>query len=435
MHETADRAGEPGDGGAPRRSLFAQRDFRFFWAGETSSVFASNATGLALPLVAVTVLDSSPLMLGFLAAAVWLPWLLIGLPAGAWVDRLPKRPVMITCGLLSAALLISVPLAWYADALTIGQLLVVALVTGGATVFFVTAYHAYFPLLVGERDLMEGNAKLQGSESAMLMVGPSAGGLIAQAFGAATGVLVNAGAYLLSALCMTRIRTPVPEDTRSRPRTGLRTEMREGLHFVLKDEYFKPIVLYGAMANLALDGYQSIYVAFLIRTVGVSPGVVGLLVAAGGVGGILGAFVVRPLVRRFGSARGFLIGRFVATPFGLLMPLASPDLGVLFFFVGLLAVDGSLVAGNISLDSFRQAYCPPHLLGRVVATTTFIKYSTIPVGAILGGFLGDRIGLRPTMWIMTGALVCCSLILLWGPIRTVRDFPDRPADRNEELRA
>ncbi|MFE0023941.1 MFS transporter [Amycolatopsis sp. NPDC059021] len=419
----ADRTDGPG-----RRSLLRQRDFRLFWAGETASVFAGNATGLILPLLAVTVLDSSPLTLGFLAAAVWLPWLLIGLPAGAWVDRLPKRPVMITCNLVSAVLLISVPLAWYAGTLTVAQLLVVALVTGGATVFFVTAYHAYFPLLVGERHLMEGNAKLQGSESAMLMLGPSAGGVITQAFGAATGVLMNAAAHLLSAVCLTRIRGRTPEDIRARPRTGLRAEMRDGLRFVLKDAYFKPIVLYGAMANLALDGYQSIYVAFLIRTVGVNPVTVGVLIAAGGVGGILGAMVVRPLVRRFGTARGFLIGKFVATPFGLLMPVAGDGLAVLFFFAGLFVVDGSLVAGNVIMDSFRQAYCPPELLGRVVATTTFIKYSTIPVGAVLGGFLGDHVGLRPTMWIMTGALVCCTAILLWGPIRRMRDFPKEPVN-------
>lgn len=433
MHESTDWVGEatdearltPADLMDRRWSFLAQRDFRLFWVGGTASGFATNATSLALPLIAVTVLHSSPLTLGLLAAAVWLPWLLIGLPAGAWVDRLPKRPVMIACCLLSAAALISVPLAWCLGMLTTGQLFVVALVTGGAAVFFMTAYHAYIPMLVGEGNLMEGNAKLQGSESAMQILGPSAGGTISQAFGAVNGLLMNAGAYLLSAVCLTSIRKKMPGDART-PRVGLRAEMSEGLRFVLKDAYLKPIVVYGAMANLALDGYQSIYVAFLIRSVGVNSATVGVLMAAGGVGGILGAMVVRPVVRRFGTARGFLIGKFVATPFGLLMPMAQSDLAVLFFFVGLLAVDGSLVAGNITLDSFRQAYCPPHMLGRVVATTTFIKYSTIPVGAVLGGFLGDRVGLRPTMWIMTSALVCCSTLLLWGPLRKIRDFPDRP---------
>jgi predicted MFS family arabinose efflux permease len=411
-----------------RRSLFTQRDFRLFWAAESASQFSANATTLALPLVAVTLLDSSPLTLGFLEAAVWLPWLLIGLPAGAWVDRLPKRFVMITCSAVSATSLLSIPLAWYIGALTLGQLFIVAALTGSATVFFTTAYHAYLPMLVSRRDLIEGNAKMQGSESAMQMVGPSAGGLITQTFGAATGVVMNAAAFCLSAVCLTFIRKKTQESAHTRPRSGLRAEMGEGLRFVLKDSYFKTFVLYGAMGNLALDGYQSIYVAFLIRTVGVNAATVGVLAAAGGVGGIMGAMVVRPLVRRFGTARGFLIGKFTATPVALLMPMTGSHYAVLFFFVGLLAVDGSLVAGNISIDSFRQAYCPPHMLGRVVATTTFIKYSTIPVGAILGGYLGDVIGLRATMWTMVSAFVCCTAILLWGPIRKERDFPNRPAD-------
>jgi predicted MFS family arabinose efflux permease len=335
---------------------------------------------------------------------------------------------MIVCNAVQAGSLISVPVAWYMGALTLGQLFVVAALIGSATVFFTTAYHAYLPMLVGRRDLMEGNAKMQGSESAMQMVGPSAGGLIAQGFGAATGVVMNVAAYCASLVCLSFIRQQTQEGAHMRPRSGLRAEMGEGLRFVLQDSYFKPIVLYGAMANMALDGYQSIYVAFLIRTVGLNAATVGVLIAAGGVGGILGAMVVRPLVRRFGTARGLLIGKFTATPFGLLMPMTGSHFAILFFFVGLLAVDGSLVAGNVTMDSFRQAYCPPHMLGRVVATTTFIKYSTIPVGALLGGFLGEVVGLRATMWIMTSALVCFTAILLMGPIRKVRDFPSRPAD-------
>jgi MFS family permease len=413
-------------GGRPNRSLFARPGFRLFWVAGTANSFATNATALALPLIAVTVLHSSPLTLGFLSAAIWLPWLLIGLPAGVWVDRLPKRPVLIACGLLSATLLISVPVAWYMGVASTGQLFAVALLTGGAAVFFLTAYHAYIPMLVGERNLMEGNTKLQGSESAMQIIGPSAGGTISQALGAISGLLMNAGALLLSAVCLASIRSRIPDDTRT-ARVGLRAEMGEGLRFVLHDPYFKAIVVYGAMANFALDGYQSIYVAFLIRSAHANPATVGVLLAAGGVGGILGAMVVRPLVQRFGTARGFLIGKLVFTPFGLLMPMARSGPALLFFFIGLFAVDGSLVAGNITLDSFRQSYCPPRILGRVVATTTLIKYSTIPVGAVLGGLLGDELGLRPTMWIMTGALVCCSVVLLWGPIRKVRDFPDSPA--------
>ncbi|MFF3222378.1 MFS transporter [Nocardia suismassiliense] len=410
-----------------RRSLFAHRDFRLFWVGESTSVFASYATGLTLQLVAVTLLHASPLILGVLSAAAWLPWLLIGLPVGAWVDRLPKRPIMIVCNLLSAVLLASIPVAWHLNMLTIGNLLVVAVLVGSATVFFTTAYHAYLPLLIGERHVLEGNAKLQGSESAMEMLGPSAGGAIAQAFGAAIGVLLNVVGYLVSTVFLLRIRTKVAEPARQGPQAGLIAEIGEGLRFVVKDKYLRPIVLYGASANLAIWGYQSIYVAFLIRTVGVNSATVGVLIASGGVGGILGALLARPLARRFGTARGLLINKVVTIPFGLLMAMAGSGPAVALFFFGLLIVDGSIGAGNITLNSFRQTYCPPHLLSRTIATTTFIRYSTIPVGAILGGILANYLGLRTAMWIETCLLVCCTVVLLASPLRTLRDFPSRPA--------
>lgn len=408
------------------RDIFRDRDFRLFWTGETSTLFAGNATGLALPLIAVTVLDSSALTLGFLAAAVWLPWLLIGLLAGAWVDRLSKRRVMIVCNLLSAGALIGVWVAWIMHVLTIGQLFATAFIIGGSSVFFISSYHAYFPTLVGKKHLLKGNARLQGTESVMYMVGPSGGGLIAQAFGAASAGLMNGGAYLLSAVCMTSIRKRESSDGQARRRDGLRAEIGEGLRFVLNDAYLRPFVVYGAAANLVLNGYQAIYVAFLTRTVGVSPQITGLLIAAGGLGGILGAMVVPPAARRFGTARGFLIAKFVITPFAILMPMTGPHQAILFFFFGLLLADGSITAGNITMNSFRQMYCPPHMLGRVVATTTFIKYSTLPVGAVLGGVVGSLLGLRATMWIMTGAFACCSAVLLWGPMRKVRDFPTEP---------
>jgi predicted MFS family arabinose efflux permease len=267
----------------------------------------------------------------------------------------------------------------------------------------------------------------------MYMVGPSAGGLIAQAFGAASAGLMNGGAYFLSAVCMTRIRKRPPADGQARPRDGLRAEIGEGLRFVLNDAYLKPFVVYGATANLVLNGYQAIYVAFLTRTVGVSPEIAGLLIAAGGLGGILGAMAVPRVARIFGTARGFLIGKFAVTPFGLLMPMTGSHQAVLFFFFGLLLADGSITAGNITIDSFRQMYCPPHMLGRVVATTTFIKYSTIPVGAVLGGVVGNLLGLRATMWIMTGAFACSSAVLLWGPMRRVRDFPSQPPPISVEV--
>lgn len=413
---------------APDRpgSLLAQRDFRSFWLGETANGFASYATTLALPLIAVTMLDASPFTVGLLSAAVWLPWLAIGLPAGAWVDRMARKPVMIACNVVSAAVYVSVPIFAWLGLLTIGQLIVVAIVVGAASVFFTTAYHAHLPDLVGQHQIMEGNAKIQGSESTMQLVGPSISGVVSQALGAATGLLTNVAGFVFAAICMARIPGTAPADGPAPVRPGLRSEVRQGFRFVVRDPYLRPLVIYGALANLAIDGYTAVQVPFLIRTIGVNSAVVGILMAAGGVGGILGSLAIRPITRRFGTSRGLLIAKTVAAPFGLLMAMTGPGPGVLSFAIGLMMIDGSIVTSSVVLGSFRQLYCPPALLGRVVATTTVIKYSTIPVGAVLGGLLGSVVGLRPTMWIMTSALMCCTGVLYWGPMRHLRDLPDRP---------
>ncbi|PZG99970.1 MFS transporter, partial [Streptomyces sp. NTH33] len=194
----------------PRGGLLRGRDFRLLWAGETMSRFGSNITGVAMPLVAVVSLDASTFWVSALAAAAWLPWLLVGLPAGAWVDRLPRRPLMLVCNLGSLVLLASVPLAAWLDVLTMTQLMVVALLTGLANVFFSIAYRVYLPSVVHREDLAEANAKLQGSESAAQLAGLGGGGMLAGLFGAVSGLLVDAATFLASTLCLLGIRSTEP---------------------------------------------------------------------------------------------------------------------------------------------------------------------------------------------------------------------------------
>ncbi|MFJ8435912.1 MFS transporter [Kitasatospora sp. NPDC094019] len=422
---TADTS--PGAPARPRWGLLAQRDFRLLWAGESISRLGSSVTSVALPLVAVVSLDAGPLAVGLLSGAVWLPWLLLGLPAGAWVDRLPRRPVMIGCNLASAALFASVPAAEWLDVLTTAQLLLVALLTGTAAVFFNAAYHAYLPALVHRDDLIEGNAKLQGSASAAQVAGPGVAGLTVQWCGAAAGLLADAVTFLVASAALLRIRgdrEPVPAPVAPAP---LRAQVREGLAFILRDRYLRSFLLYGASANAALTGYQSIAVLFLVREVGVAPGAVGLLAAAGAVGGVFGALAARPLCRRLGTARAVRIVLLAATPFGLLLPAAGPGPRVALYAFGSVVLVGGVTLCNVVLGSFRQTYAPPALLSRVVATSMFANHATIPLGAVAGGALGATLGLRATMWIMTGLLVLCGALLLASPLRKERDLPVGPA--------
>ncbi|GAA1842477.1 MFS transporter [Asanoa iriomotensis] len=400
------------------------RDFRLFWLGQTTSKVGSSVTAVALPLVAVATLDASTFQVAALAACSWLPWLLIGLPAGAWVDRLPRRPLMIVCDLLCLAVFTSVPLAWWLGTLTLTHLFAAALLTGTAGVFLQTAYQVYLPTLLPPAELPAGNARLQSTEAAANVAGPGVAGLVTQLAGAVMGLLVDAASFLVSALCLLRIRTP--ERLHRGPRRPLGTEVAEGLRFVARDPYLRIMTVWGATSNLALTGYQAVLVVFLVREVGVVPGVVGGLLAATSLGGVLGAATAGALARSLGSARALLVCAALTPPFGLLLPLAERGPRLALGVAGLAVVSAGVSAGNVIKGSFRQAYAPHQLLGRVTVSMQLLNYGTIPLGALVAGALGAAIGARQTIWLTMTAVVAAGLILLAGPIRRTRDLPTHP---------
>ncbi|MEX2984066.1 MFS transporter [Streptomyces sp. C36] len=416
-----------GGGGLLRR----HRDFRLLWCGETAGKFGASVTGVAMPLIAVSDLRAGTFQVGLLSAAAWVPWLVIGLPAGAWVDRVRRRPVMLAAAAASLLLFAAVPAAAAFGRLSIGLLLVVALLTGTAAVFFQTAYTAYLPGLLGPADQAEGNAKLHGSASAAQIAGLGSGGLITQLAGAVNGLFANATTLLVSLLCLAGIRHREPRPSRAGRRPGgLAGEVGEGLRLVAGDPWLRTLTLFGAASNLALMGYQSIRVVFLVQDVGLDPGTVGVLVAAAGAGGVAGAFAARRVAGRFGTARATLLFEVGLAVFALLMPLTVGGAGVLLFVAGGFCVTAGVVGGNVIKAGFLQRYCPPELLARLTATTAFVNYGTIPLGALLGGALGTVLGLRAAMWITTAGVPLAGLVLLLSPVRRARDLPTcrRPVD-------
>src|SRR6185437_6492645 len=276
-------------------ALFWHRDFRRLWVGQTTSTLGSSVTSVALPIVAVATLDASTFRVALLSAAAWVP---VGLPAGAWVDRLPRRPVMLACDLTALLLFLSVPVAAWLGVLTFGHLLAVALGAGTASVFFQTAYQVYLPSLLNREDVGEGNAKLQATEAAAQVGGPGLAGLITQLAGAANAVLADAASFLVSALCLLAIRTPQPRLTRAGRGSTLREEITEGLRFVIRDPYLRVLAIFSAVSNIGLIGFQSILVVFLVREVGVGPGVVGGVAAGASLGGMIGAAFATTVARR-----------------------------------------------------------------------------------------------------------------------------------------
>jgi MFS family permease len=372
--------------------------------------------------VASVTLNAGTFTMGVLTATYWLPWLVIALPAGAWVDRLPRRPVMMICNIASMLLVGSVPVAAWLGLLTIAQVLVVALLTGVASVFFSISYGAYVPSLVDKADLLEANTKMQGSQSAMQVVGPGAGGLLAQVFGATAGMFGQALTFLFSTTCLRAIRTQEQRLVSTR-KASLRRDVAAGLKFVTADPFLRVLMTFGAVSNLALTGCQAVQMVFLVRVLHTSGAAIGVLYSVGSLGGLTGALLAGKIARKFGTARGALLCQLCAAPFFLLTPLTEPGVRLALFALGGLGVGTGVVASNIICNSFRQSYCPPELRGRVSATMATVNYGSIPLGGLLGGALGTVFGPRATIWAMAILMMTACSILIASPMRKMRDFP------------
>ena len=404
-------------------SLWRHRDFRQLWAAETVSQVGTQVTLLALPIVAVTVLDATPLQMGVLTALETLAFLLIGLPAGAWVDRWRRKRVLVTADLVRAITLASLPVAYLADALTLGQLYLVAAVTGTATVFFDVAYQSYLPALVQRDQLVDGNGKLEVSRAVAQVAGPGITGVLLRVVSAPVLIALDAASFLLSALFVARIRTPDVVPDRS-ARRRLRTEIAEGLSFVVRHPLLRRIVACTGTANFFSSITGTLLVLYAVRELELSPSTVGLVFSAGAVGGLVGAVTAAPFARLVGQGRAIPLSALLLAPFALLTPLAALGPAALLLVLGQLGFSWAVVAYNVTQVSFRQRLCPPALLGRMNASVRFIVYGTMPLGGLLGGVLGSTIGVLPTLWIAAAGQALAALPVLLSPLARMRDLPD-----------
>jgi MFS family permease len=418
------------------RSLVHHHDFRSLWIGDTISQAGTQLTTLALPVLAVQVLSAGPRQMGLLTAAETLAFLVVGLPAGAWVDRWRTKRVLIGGDLVRAAVFATIPLAWWTNELTLTQLYVVALVGGIATVFFDVGYQSYLPEIVNGAQVVEGNAKLQASQSVSQVAGPAVGGVLLRVMSAPLLVALDAGSYLASALFVSRIRTPSiapPRDAR-RP---LRVEIAEGLRFVVRHPLLSRITACTSISNLFHSMGNALFVLFLLRTLHQPTSSVGLLFSVSAIGGLIGAVAVGRVTRLLGEGRAIPVSALVAGPAMATTPLAGvlaervPPLPLLL--VGGLVTWALIVVYNITQVSFRQRVCPPELLGRMNASVRFIVWGVQPIGALIGGYLGSRIGIIPTLWISAGGATLGALPVLFSPLSRMRALPEtaRTADPAE----
>jgi MFS family permease len=405
-------------------SLWRQRDFMSLWSAETVSQVGSQVTFLALPLTAILVLHADAFEVGLLGTAQFLPFILVGLPAGVWVDRLPRRPILIVGDLGRAAALASIPAAHVLGLLTMGQLYVVAFVVGVLTVFFDVAYMAYLPSLVGREHLVEGNSKLEISRSAALVTGPGLAGTLVDLFKGPLAIAVDAASYVGSALFVLRIRRQEPPADANGTRPRMATDIAEGLRYVTGHRLLRWIAACTAISNLFGQMGQTVLLLFAVRELDMSPGLIGVVFSAGSVAALAAAFVSTRAPQRIGVGPTIVGAAAVGSAAGLILPFATPSSGRALLIGWSLVVAFAGVLYNVTQGSLRQAITPERMQGRMNATMRFMVWGTIPVGALLGGTLGDAIGLRATLGVAAVGGLTAVLPVLLSPVRDLREVPD-----------
>jgi MFS family permease len=405
-----------------RGGLWHHLDFRRLWIGETVSQFGSAISQLALPLVAILVLHASTFEVGLIATFEMLAFLVVGLPAGAWVDRMRFRRVLILNDVVRFAALGSIPLFRLFGILTIGQLYVVALVVSVSTVFFDVAYQSYLPELVDRDALVEGNAKLQASESVSQVAAPAVGGVLIQALTAPYAVLLDAISFLWSASWVTAIKARVPKPER-KPDRHLGREIAEGLKFVTGNRMLRSIAMCTGSGNFFNSMAGAVIFVLLARDLHLSAGVIGLLTSLSAIGGLVGSLIAARFARWVGQGPAIWIAGLAFAPGAFVAPFLHRNWTLALFAAGSLLTWVSNVVYNITQVSFRQALCPPALLGRMNASMRFLVWGTMPFGAFLGGILGSSIGVRDTLLI--GAIGGCFAFVpvFLSPLRTMRELP------------
>jgi MFS family permease len=410
--------------------LWRHRDFRRLWVAETISVFGSQFSGFALPLVAVILLQASPFAVSALVVIEFLPFILLAIPAGVWVDRMRRKPILVAGDLGRAVLLATIPIAYALDALTLGHLYVVGFLVGVCTVFFDVAYQSYLPALVDRRQLVEGNSKLEISRSTSQLAGPGAAGGIVSALGAPFAILLDAISFFVSALFLFAIRKPekLPEHGEETARPSMLADAREGLRFVFGNVYLRAISACTATANFFWSMGGALLVVYAIRELEMSPAALGLAFSLGNAGPLLAAFTTNRISARLGVGPTIIWTSVVFSSSLLFVPLATKDNPVPFLVAsGVLGGFGS-VAYNITQLSFRQAICPERMQGRMNAVIRFLVWGTMPLGALLGGALGTWFGLRPALWVAAIGALFGFVPLLFSPVRTLREMPEPVED-------
>jgi MFS family permease len=399
------------------------------WGASVISGLGSAITAIALPLLAVLTLSATPFQMGLLIASETVPILLFGLATGVWVDRRPKRPVMIAADIGRAALLLLVPVAAWLGMLRIELLLVIAFLVGTLSVFFEIASQSYLPVILSAEELTEGNARLHTGWGIAEIAGPGLAGWLTQLFSAPLAILVDGVSYIASAALMVGIRASESSSTGSLQgfEPNFRRELEEGLRVVVGNPILRATAAATGLWNLFDGARTAVLILFLTHIAGLQAGAVGVMFTLGAVGYLIGSLLPERIARRLGLGRAILLGIVLAVPSELLTAFASgpPTVTAVMAGAGFFLTGLTIPTYDVNQFSLRQAVTPLRLQGRVSATMRTLIRGLVPIGALLGGLLAERVGLRQVMIVSSLGGAAAFLAIWFSPVRSLLAPPPR----------
>ena len=408
-------------------SLWGHSDFVKLWIGQTISRVGSVVTRTAMPLVALLVLGAGPFEMALVIVAQSLAVLLVGLFAGAWVDRLRRRPLLIAADAARALLLFSIPAAYLVDALSLGQLYLVVFLEGCLGVLFNAAYPAYVPSLIGVDRVVEGNSKLAASSSLAEIGGPGLAGGLVQLIGAPFAILVDAASYVVSLVSLGLIRKPEAARPARTESTSIRREIADGLRLVSRHPVLVPLTLRSVIAHVAGSFYGVLYTIYLIQVLQLSPLLLGIVVSAGGVGALIGSFFAQRVINRLGFGPAIIWGAVGASLIGVLTPLAGGPVAIAtaMVFLPQLIGDGLQTIESVAELSLIQGVIPDRILGRVNATLEVFSHGVAyPAGALLAAFIAGEVGVRGGIALGWAGMAVSIVLLIFSPLPRVKKHSD-----------
>jgi MFS family permease len=417
---------------APRRTLLRRSsDYRKLWTAATISLFGTQVSLIAIPVIAIFLLNAEPYQVALIGTVEFLPFLLFTLPAGAWVDRLPRRLILVVGDFGRALSLASIPIAYELGGLTIWQLYLVGFINGTLTVFFDVADQSFLPAILDSDDLIEGNSNLQVSASAAQVLGQPLGGGIVGFLSAPIAVIIDAISFVISGGLIFWIRKreprrtadPAGEGATGGPVAGIRAEIAEGLRYVLGHPYLRYIAASTGTSNLFSNIAFATITVFVYTELGVTPFQFGLAGGIGSLGVLLGALVAGRIAERIGVGRTILWSIALAGPSGLLAAFAQPSTAIPILTASFFLTSLTGVVYNINQVSLRQAITPERIQGRMNATMRFLVWGTIPIGSIIGGIVATLIGARGAV-VVGGVLGCFAFVpILFSSVRSLERIP------------